>query len=102
MGKGLGLKTEGTHVAFTAGTGCLVFVDLVAHLLRKNLKLLSNKEDQQLGPDFKFIYYVSFPARKDAIALELCKGLSEITKLQGLQNFEFRPRFSSELGHWDT
>jgi hypothetical protein len=34
MGKGIGLGTEGTHIAFTAGTGCLVFIDLVAYLVR--------------------------------------------------------------------
>ena len=36
---GCGLKlhaaSSGTHVAFTAGTGALVFLDLVAYLLRK-------------------------------------------------------------------
>jgi len=37
-GKGLGLKPEGTHVAFTAGTGILPFLDLVAYLLRVNLE----------------------------------------------------------------
>ena len=35
MGKGLQMKSKGVHIAFTAGTGCLVFLDLVAHLLRK-------------------------------------------------------------------
>jgi len=33
MGKGLGIDQTGVHVAFTAGTGVLVFVDLVAHIL---------------------------------------------------------------------
>ena len=41
MGKGLCIGTTGTHIAFTAGTGILVFVDLVAHMIRKNLGLLS-------------------------------------------------------------
>lgn len=45
MGKGLEIQSEGTHIAFTAGTGCLVFVDLVAHLLRKNTGTLESKED---------------------------------------------------------
>ena len=30
MGKGLEVKQAGVHVAFSAGTGVLVFVDLVA------------------------------------------------------------------------
>ena len=49
MGKGLDIQPEGTHIAFSAGTGCLVFVDLVAHLLRKNLGLLGADEEAQLG-----------------------------------------------------
>jgi hypothetical protein len=39
MGKGLQLKNSGTHIAFTTDTGCLAFMDLVALLLRHNLKL---------------------------------------------------------------
>ena len=34
LGKGLNLNTNGTHVAFVGGTGVLVFVDLVALLIR--------------------------------------------------------------------
>lgn len=45
MGKGLGIEPEGVHVAFTAGTGILVFIDLVAHLIRKNLGQLDAQED---------------------------------------------------------
>jgi len=61
MGKGLGIQPEGVHVAFTAGTGILVFIDLVAHLIRKNLGHLDAQEDSQLSPSFKFVLYVSFP-----------------------------------------
>ena len=76
MGKGLGLGNSGTHIAFTAGTGCLVFIDLVAHLVRKNLGLLSEVEEHIIeGSDFKFIFYVSFHKREDAIGLELMEGL---------------------------
>lgn len=45
MGKGLVIQKNGTHIAFTAGTGCLVFIDLVAHLIRKNLKMMDAEED---------------------------------------------------------
>lgn len=45
MGRGLGIQSTGTHVGFAAGTGCLVFIDLVAHLIRKNLGLLSSEEN---------------------------------------------------------
>jgi len=36
MGKGLQMKQTGVHVAFCAGTGALVFLDLVSALLIKN------------------------------------------------------------------
>ena len=36
MGRGLQLQPTGQHVAFCAGTGALVFIDLVAHLLVLN------------------------------------------------------------------
>jgi hypothetical protein len=44
MGKGLGIYPYGVHIAFTAGTGVLVFIDLVAFLIRKHFKLLSPEE----------------------------------------------------------
>ncbi len=44
MGKGLRIDSAGINVAFVAGTGVLVFVDLVAHLVRKNLGILSGAE----------------------------------------------------------
>ena len=49
MGKGLGILKSGVHIAFTAGTGALVFVDLVAYLARMNLKLLKNDEEGTLS-----------------------------------------------------
>lgn len=45
MGKGLDPQSSGVHMAFTAGTGNLIFLDLVAHLIRKNLGLLTPEED---------------------------------------------------------
>lgn len=72
MGIGLDIQSTGTHIAFTGGTGCLVFVDLVAHLIRKSLNLLKPVEDNQLNADsFKFILYVSFPKREEVIGLDL-------------------------------
>ena len=44
MGKGLQIREGGTHIAFAAGTGCLVFLDLVAHLIRKTAGLLNTEE----------------------------------------------------------
>ena len=88
MGKGLGIKNEGVHIAFTAGTGILVFVDLVAFLVRKNLKLLKENESDKLGDSFKFVLYVSFPNREDSVALKLIEGLNSLTKKLGYSNFE--------------
>ena len=75
MGKGLDIQPEGTHIAFSAGTGCLVFVDLVAHLVRKNLGLLGADEETQVGDKFKLVLFMSFPKKEDAIAYDLCAGL---------------------------
>ncbi len=75
MGKGLDIQADGTHIAFSAGTGILVFIDLVAHLIRKNLGQMDPEEDAQLSGGFRFILYVSFPKQEEAIALDLCHGL---------------------------
>jgi hypothetical protein len=49
LGKGLGLRKEssGQFVAFTGGTGLLVFLDLVAYLFRKAV--------HEKNPDMDFI-----------------------------------------------
>jgi len=55
------IKDSGIHIAFTGGTGVLVFVDLVAHLARRALDLLNEDEKGQIQEDtFKFVLYVSF------------------------------------------
>ena len=46
MGKGLSLKQTGTHIAIVAGTGILIILDLVAHMIRKNTGLLNFEENQ--------------------------------------------------------
>jgi hypothetical protein len=52
MGKGLGLtkESQGVHYAFAAGTGVLVFVDLVARILLGVKKLIP--EEQRLHSNF--------------------------------------------------
>lgn len=42
VGKGLGItrQTHGTHIAFAAGTGVLVFVDLIARMVLTSLNLI--------------------------------------------------------------
>ncbi len=104
MGKGLEIQRKGVHIAYTAGTGVLVFVDLVAHLIRKNLGMLNQEEDGQLdNKRFKFILYVSFAKKEDSIALDLCKGLTNICKSTGKENFELHVRLSvNKPKKWDT
>lgn len=93
MGKGLGIQREGVHIAFVAGTGVLVFVDLVAYLIRQNLGKLERSE---LHPtNFKFILYASFATKQDAVGLELLEGLQEITQKQHHVNFELVLRYSN-------
>ena len=105
LGKGLGLQKNGTHIAFTGGTGSLVFIDLIALLLRVNLGLVDPDSIPifSRGSTFKFILYVSFPNRPDSVALSLFEGLDEVTKAKKLKNFELVVRISSESkqGRWD-
>eukprot|EP00347_Sterkiella_histriomuscorum_P019560 403341168 len=103
MGIGLDIKRSGTHIAFTGGTGCLVFIDLVAHLIRKSLGMLKTVEDNYLdNENFKFVLYVSFPKREEVIGLELYQGLVDIQEKLGFKNFEFHMRLSNETKQrWD-
>lgn len=58
----------------------------------------------QQGSTFRFILYVSFENRKDALALELLEGLYEISQKKGLKNFDLIIRLSSEKAgsRWDA
>lgn len=76
MGKNLNLDAEGTHVAFVGGTGVLVFVDLIAYLIRLNLNVLNPGDDNILNMNrFKFILYASFANPDDVIGKDLLNGL---------------------------
>jgi hypothetical protein len=44
MGKGCNIGTEGKHVAFAAGTGVLVYLDIVARLIIQNSGNLGSDE----------------------------------------------------------
>jgi len=74
MGKGCNFSKEGAHVAFAAGTGVLVYLDIVARLVLQNT---GNLEEgvERFGEKFSFHLYASFASRKDAIGLELCEKL---------------------------
>ena len=94
MGKGLGIQRGGTHVAITAGTGCLIFIDLVAYLIRLCFGLLGTPLIDI--STFRFVLYISFPKREEAIALEMFTGLEQICQKRGLSIFELNMRFSNE------
>ena len=106
MGKGLGLTKDGTYVAFVGGTGILVFVDLIALMLRVNLGLIDANTVPifSSGSTFKFVLFASFASRTDGVAIELLEGLKEVTKQRGLDNFELNLRIKSEQtdkSRWD-
>ena len=54
------MQKEGGHVAFCAGTGVLVFLDLVSHLLLLNKGKAPNQMKEFYEPKFKFVLYVAF------------------------------------------
>jgi len=64
MGRGLGIGQTGRHVAFTAGTGVLVFIDLVAHLL---IRLLASNG----GPSVLGMYQNAYTVDLDKFSFEL-------------------------------
>lgn len=62
MGKGLGLTKEsrGKHLAFAAGTGVLLFVDVVAKMILQYLDAPFTESEELLHDDFQLIFYASF------------------------------------------
>jgi hypothetical protein len=89
MGLGLELKSRGKHIAFAAGTGILVFLDLVAHLILKiisksrgpNIFIDNTSIEEELNvgyidiEDFQFELNASFSSRSEAVGLELIESL---------------------------
>lgn len=106
-----------THIAFAGGTGVLTFMDIVGAIARHNLdnsragrtsingeSSVRNFGEETIGKDFKFVFYVSFPARSDSVGLELCEALHEYCEKNKLGNFELVVRLSREginSGRWD-
>lgn len=84
MGRGLEMKHSGHHIAFCAGTGVLVFLDLVATLLMRNvykakaLKEFAGYPFAKLNDDFEFHLYVAFQDADNAIGLDLCEALERV------------------------
>jgi len=77
MGEGLRIhKAGGTHVVFSAGTGVLCYLDVVAHLILKNLRLIP--ESQCVDDSFKLVFFVSFRSREDSMGLDLIEALERL------------------------
>ena len=93
------MQQSGIHVAFCAGTGALVFLDLVAQLLVLNTfkhdgKPLPEEIESFYQPEFKFILYVAFQDRKQSIGLDLIEALEKVNEKLGLNNFKVIVRLS--------
>lgn len=106
MGKGLQLDPEGTCVAFVGGTGVLVFLDLVALMIRHSLGLVPTGQASLIdeGSKFKFVLFASFHSREEAVGIELLEGLRDIVRKRGLSHFELNLRIKNESGvesRWD-
>ena len=102
MGKGLCIEESGVHVAFCGGTGVLVFLDLVSHLiLRAYYKHRGGnmpQHMQQLKNDFKFVFFVTMPCMDSEIGLGICEALQKVNRQLGEKNFELTVRISKR---WD-
>ena len=87
MGKGLQLEPTGVHVAFCAGTGALVFIDLVAALLMKHC-MADKKTPDGLNffeTGFVLHLYCSFQDEETAIGLDLIRMLEKVTNGVGFK-----------------
>ena len=82
MGKGLGLNGDsvGNHFTFAAGTGILVFMDLVAKIALTQLDAIP--EQDRLHHKFRFFLFASFPCEEEGIALKLL----QLVDRQALKN----------------
>lgn len=77
LGKGLEVQPTGTYVAYAAGTGILVFIDLIGHLIlsiadkfegTNYLGEATNKVDLN---NFRLVLFSSFADEKEAVCLQL-------------------------------
>ena len=89
-------------MAFCAGTGALVFLDLVSQLLILNCFAADGKglpdEMKFFQPGFKLHLYAAFQSREQAIGLDLIEALQQVNQLLGLNNFKATVRLSQTDG----
>ena len=103
MGRGLGLspQTRGTHIAFAAGTGILVFMDLVARISLGMIDAISYED--RVHPEFRLVLFASFISKENSFGLELLEKLRAYTQALKNDKFELHLRFSNEKSvRWDN
>lgn len=102
---GLQLDKDGHNIAFTGGTGILVFLDVVAMILLYVCgDTIQGINKPNFGPNFKFTLYFAAPSEEEAIGLQLCEKVFELTQKLGLKNFDLILRISgkgTKLPRWD-
>jgi NAD(P)H-flavin reductase len=101
LGESLGVHKSGLHLAFTAGTGVLPFLDLIAHMVYTSLGInerIGVQAGDHVERDFKLKLYVSFRSRQDAIALEFLEAVDSYFKKINNPCFELRVRLTNEGG----
>lgn len=103
MGKGLGLspQTQGTHIAFAAGTGILAFMDLVARMALGMIDAIAYED--RVHPEFRLVLFASFISKENSFGLELLEKLRTYSKALRSDQFELHLRFSVEKSvRWDN
>ena len=102
---GLQLDKNGHNIAFTGGTGILVFLDVVAMILLQACgEKIQGESRPNFGPDFKFTLYFAAPSEEEAIGLQLLEKVYELTQKLGLKIFNLVLRISgkgTKLPRWD-
>jgi hypothetical protein len=92
FGKGLGIKPTGVHVAFAAGTGVLVFLDLVTRIILHNTGVKSLGADFE--DDWKFVMFISHQNLNETMGMDLCYKLLEVNKKLNIENFMLQVRLT--------
>ena len=92
FGKGLGIKPTGVHVAFAAGTGVLVFLDLVTRIILHNTGIKSLGKDFE--DDWKFVMFISHQNLNETMGMDLCYKLLEVNKKLNVDNFMLQVRLT--------
>lgn len=118
MGLGLQVNSRGKHIAYTAGTGILPFMDLIAHLILKLSEkndgpvIFGDKDLQQQRNDiengfteidienFSLELHTNFENEEEIIGLEMINLLTEMTQKMNMTDlFYHNCRISSRDKH---